>query len=268
VLDLIVLGVIQGLTEFLPVSSTAHLVFAEHFLGIRRPGLLLEGVLHLGTVLAAIVLFWPDVVRLVRAGLGVVAARRRPPGAPADPYTRLAAVIVAATAVTGVLGLVFERPLERMFSSVRGVAFQLIITGLLLFWHRERGQRAATDATVGDGLALGLAQAVAIIPGISRSGTTIITGLGLGLQRIEATRLSFLMAIPAVAGAGALTLRDAREAATLGYTVPQFLVGFAVAALVGAASIRWLMGVVRRGRLGYFGAYCCAAGLLVLAVVR
>lgn len=265
-LDLIVLGIIQGLTEFLPVSSTAHLVFAEHFLGIRRPGLVLEGVLHLGTVLAAIVLFWPDVVRLVRAALAGVTRRGRAADAPADPYARLAAAIAAATVVTAVLGLVFERPLERMFSSVRGVAFQLIVTGLLLLWHRERGQRAATDATVGDGVALGLAQAVAIIPGISRSGTTIVTGLGLGLARIEATRLSFLMAIPAVAGAGLLTLKDARGAAAMGYTVPQFAVGFGVAAVVGAASIRWLMDIVRRGRLGYFAAYCCTAGLLVLAV--
>ena len=261
-LDLVVLGIVQGLTEFLPVSSTAHLVFAEHFLGIRRPGLVLEGVLHLGTALAAIVLFWPDVVRLLRSGLTIVTRRG------SDPYAKLAVAIVAATAVTAVLGLAFEHQLERMFSSVRGTAFQLIITGLLLLWHTERGQRAATDATAPDGLALGLAQAIAIIPGISRSGTTIVTGLRLGFERTEATRLSFLIAIPAIVGAGLLTLKDARQAAAMGYTIPQFAVGFAVAALVGGASIRWLMDLVRRGRLGYFAAYCCIVGLIVLVVVR
>ncbi len=267
-LDLVVLGIVQGLTEFLPVSSTAHLVFAEHFLGIRRPGLVLEGVLHLGTALAAIVLFWPDVVRLLKAGLTLVTRRGSGSGAAADPYSRLALAIVAATVVTAALGLIFERPLERMFSSVRGVAFQLIITGVLLLWHRERGQRSATDAAVPDGLALGLAQAVAIIPGISRSGTTIVTGLRLGMQRTEATRLSFLIAIPAIVGASLLTLKDAGRAAAMGYTAPQFAVGFAVAAVVGAASITWLMDMVRRGHLMYFAVYCWVVGALVLAVVR
>ncbi|MGH7186185.1 MAG: undecaprenyl-diphosphate phosphatase, partial [Pseudomonadota bacterium] len=243
-----------------------HLLFAEHFLGIRRPGLVLEGVLHLGTALAAIVLFWPDVVRLLKAGLRLVT--RRGSADAADPYAKLALAIVVATAVTAALGLIFERPLERMFLSVRGVAFQLIITGVLLLWHHERGQRPATDATVADGLALGLAQAVAIIPGISRSGTTIVTGLRLGMQRAEATRLSFLIAIPAIVGAGLLTLKDARQATAMGYTVPQLAVGFAVAAVVGAASIRWLMDMVRRGRLMYFAVYCWIVGALVLVVVR
>ncbi len=263
-LDLIVLGVIQGLTEYLPVSSTAHLLFAEHFLGIPRPGLVLESVLHLGTALAAIILFWPDVTGMIR---GVLRRARRPRAA-ADPSLKMAGAIVAATIVTAVLGLAFAEPLERMFESIRGVAFQLLVTGVLLLWHRERGSRLATDATVLDGLAIGVAQAAAIIPGISRSGTTIVMGLLLGLQRTEATRLSFLVAIPAIVGASVYGLRGLGEASRLGYSVGQLVVGCAVAAVVGAIAIRWLLDFVRKGRLVVFSVYCWLAGTLVLAATR
>jgi len=265
VLDLIVLGVVQGLTEYLPVSSTAHLLFAEHFLGIPRPGLVLESVLHLGTALAAIILFWPDVAGMIG---GVLRWTRRPHAAAADPFRKMAGAIVAATIVTAVLGLAFAEPLERMFESVRGVAFQLVLTGVLLLWHRERGSRVATDATVLDGLAVGVAQAAALVPGISRSATTIVMGLLLGLQRTEATRLSFLVAIPAIVGASAYGLRGLNEASRLGYSVWQLVVGCAVAAAVGAVGIRWLLDFVRKGRLVVFAVYCWLAGAVVLAVTR
>jgi len=274
VLDLIVLGVVQGLTEYLPVSSTAHLLFAEHFLGICRPGLSLEAILHLGTVVAAVVMFWPDVLRLLRGAFTLTtrtmiftgrATRARFP----DPYERVAALIIAATVVTAVLGLLFRHPLEQMFSSVRGTAYQLIITGVLLLFSRERGDRTVTEATLPDGAALGAAQALAIIPGISRSGTTIVTGLALGLRRTEATRLSFLMAIPVITGASVLELADFRGAAGCGITTPQLVLGFVVSAVVGAAAIRWLMEIVRRGRLIYFAVYCWVAGVVViLATMR
>jgi undecaprenyl-diphosphatase len=261
VLDLIVLGVVQGLTEYLPVSSTAHLLFAEHFLGIRRPGLVLESVLHLGTALAAVVLFWPDVAGMVRG----ILRRQRPAG---DPFVKMAGAIVVATVITAGLGLLFAAPLERMFESVRGVAVQLLATGALLLWHRERGARLATDTTVLDGLAVGMAQAAAIIPGISRSGATIVMGLALGLRRTEATRLSFLVAIPAIVGASVYGLKDVAEAGRLGYTVWQMSIGFVVAALVGALAIRWLVDFVRRGRLVVFSVYCWLVGFLVLAATR
>ncbi len=127
-LDLVILGIVQGLTEFLPVSSTAHLLFAEHYLGIRRPGIVLEAPLHLGTTTAAVVLFWPDVVRLVR---GCLALLRRP---------ALARHPVAqpplAPEGSG------DGPLQRMFESVRGAAYQLLVAGTMLLWHRERGARS------------------------------------------------------------------------------------------------------------------------------
>jgi len=135
-------------------------------------------------------------------------------------------------------------------------------------WHRERGSRQATDVTVLDGLAVGVAQAAAIVPGISRSATTIVMGLLLGLQRTEATRLSFLVAIPAIVGASAYGLRGLSEASRLGYSVWQLVVGCAVAAAVGGIAIRWLLDFVRKGRLVVFSVYCWLAGAVVLAVTR
>ncbi len=267
-LDLVVLGIVQGLTEFLPISSTAHLLFAEHYLGMPRPGLVLEAALHLGTVLAACVLFWPDVVGIVRSLPGLL---RRPAGsAPRspEPAARMAAAIVTSTAVTAALGLALAGPLERMFESVRATAVQLLVTGLILLWSRERGTRSAGEATVRDGVILGLAQALAIVPGISRSGVTIVAGLALGLRRTEAARLSFLISIPAIAGASAFALKDAGMATRMGYAPLELLVGAAVACISGGLAIVWLVDLIKRHRLIAFSVYCWVVGLLVLLTAR
>lgn len=269
-LGLVVLGLVQGLTEFLPVSSTAHLLFAEHYLGIPRPGLVLEAVLHLGTAAAAAVMFWPDVIRLVRIAPALLVRPSAEDGAAAD--RRLLAAIAIATAVTAGLGLLFEGWLEGLFGSgpreVRATAGQLMITGLILLWSRERGARAATDVRWHEGIALGVAQAVSIIPGISRSGTTIVTGLLLGLRRAEAARFSFLMAIPAIVGAGVFSLKDLGQAAEVGLGPGPLALGGLVAAASGGLAIAWLLDVVRRGRLAWFSAYCWAAAVAVLLTVR
>ncbi len=267
-LELLILGVVQGLTEFLPVSSTAHLLFAEHYLGMHRPGLLLEGVLHLGTAAAACLLFWPDVVRIARCIPGLLRARGRPAGRTLEPSERMTIAIAAATAVTAILGLALASPLERMFDSVQATAAQLLITGIILLPSRERGSRGAGDVTACNGVILGLAQSLAIVPGISRSGATIIAGLALGMRRAEAARLSFLMSIPAIAGAGAYALKDATVAARLGYAPLELLAGAVVACVFGGLAILLLVDIVKRQRLILFSAYCWVVGLLVLLTTR
>lgn len=258
-LEMVILGLVQGLTEFLPVSSTAHLIFAETFLGVARPGILLEAILHLGTALAALLLFWGDARRLAA---GWWATLR---GGPAESraYGRVAWIIVLISAITGASGLALANPLERMFGSLRGTAIQLVLTGALLFAARERGRRTLLETGPVDGVAVGVAQSLAIIPGISRSGTTIAAAMWLGLRGDEAARLSFLAAIPAVAGAGLFGLKDLPLGAALGYTPAQLLAGFTVSLLSGIVAIRWLLAVVRRGRLMGFAAYCVAAGAAV-----
>ncbi|MCL6554589.1 MAG: undecaprenyl-diphosphate phosphatase [Firmicutes bacterium] len=268
-LGLVVLGLVQGLTEFLPVSSTAHLLFAEHYLGIARPGLVLEAVLHLGTAAAAAAMFWPDVARLGRTALALIG---RPTGEGQAEDRRLLVAITVATAVTAGVGLLGEAWLEGLFGTgprlVRATAGQLMITGLILLWTRERGARLATDVRWHEGIALGVAQAVAIIPGISRSGTTIVTGLLLGLRRAEAARFSFLMAIPAIVGAGIFSLKDLGQAAGLGLRPGALALGGLVAAVSGGLAIAWLLDIVRRGRLVWFSAYCWAVAAAVLLTVR
>ncbi|HEY3247642.1 MAG TPA: undecaprenyl-diphosphate phosphatase [bacterium] len=260
---MVILGVVQGLTEFLPVSSTAHLLFAEALLGVPRPGILLESVLHLGTALAAAWLFRDDLLKLLRGLWSTFAPQGR---AALATYRRLGWAVVIATAITAVIGLAFESRFEAMFGSLRGTAIQLMISGGLLLLLNRRGTREATDAGAADGVAMGIAQAVAIIPGISRSGTTIVTSTWLGMKPEEAARLSFLVAVPSVAGAGLFGLKDYAAGIAAGYTVAQLLVGFVTAAVFGALAIRWLLQVVRRGRLGFVAAYCIAVGLIVVAV--
>jgi len=266
VLDMVILGLVQGLTEFLPVSSTAHLLFTEAFLGITRPGILLEAILHLGTALAALILFWPDVRRLVIGWWATLHRREEP--ADARGYGRLAWLIILITLITAAVGLALADPFERMFGSLRGTAVQLIITGLILLAARGRERRDMTEATVRDAVGIGVAQVISIVPGISRSGTTIAAGLWLGLRRDDAARLSFLAAIPAVAGAGLFGLKDLRLGESIGFSAVQLLVGFLVSLLSGALAIRWLLSIVRRGHLRWFAAYCIIAGGAVLISLR
>lgn len=263
---MVLLGLVQGLTEFLPVSSTAHLIFAEAFLKIPRPGILLEAVLHLGTALAAVIVFWDDVRRLVSGWVAVLNGRTM--DASTRAYGRVAWLILLITGLTAAAGLTLETPLEQSFGSVRGTAVQLMLTGLLLLLVRERGTRTLVQATPRDAIAIGVAQAVAIVPGISRSATTIAAGMWMGLRKDEAARLSFLAAIPAVAGAGIFGLKDFQLGTAMGYTPAQLVAGGAVALVSGAAAIRWLLGVLRRGRLTYFAIYCLAAGAGVFLATR
>lgn len=263
-LDMVILGLVQGLTEFLPVSSTAHLIFAGTFLGITRPGILLEAVLHLGTALAAAILFWRDLRALLSGWWRSLWRRHRTKEQIA--YGRVAWLIGLITLITAAVGLALAEPFERMFGSVRGTAAQLILTGVILLLARSRGRRAMLDAAPRDAVAVGAAQAAAIIPGISRSGATIAVGMWMGLRGDEAARLSFLAAIPAVGGAGLFGLKDLPLGAALGYTPLQLAAGFLVSLASGALAIRWLLAVVRRGRLGAFAAYCIGAGATVLVV--
>ena len=261
-LDMVILGLVQGLTEFLPVSSTAHLIFAETFLGISRPGILLEAVLHLGTAVAAVILFWQDVRLLIGGWWATMPLRPRSEASRA--YGRLAWLIVLITVITAAIGLALAGSFERMFGSLRGTAWQLILTGIIILLARDRGRRTMMDTRPLDALAIGAAQAAAIIPGISRSGTTIATGMWVGMRGDEAARLSFLAAIPAVTGAGLFGLKDLPLGAALGYTPMQLSVGFLVSLVSGALAIRWLLTALRRGKLAGFGVYCIVAGVIVL----
>lgn len=254
--DATLLGLIQGLTEFLPVSSSGHLAIAQNFLpGFEQPGLLFDVMLHLGTMLAVAIYFRRELVLLGTAWFNQNEEARL--------YRRLGLLLVAASVPTAVIGLSFKDFFEGLFDNIPVVAVMLLVTGTLLFLsERLRSDgRGETQLTLLDALVAGTVQGAAIIPGISRSGSTIAALLLKGVDGTVAARFSFLMALPAVLGAAILELSDVGGEMT-GNLGP-YLTGTAVAFVSGLLAIRFLMAVIRKRRLFTFAIYCWCAGSLV-----
>lgn len=259
----VILGVLQGATEFLPISSSAHLVLVPWLLGWDSPGLLFDTMVHWGTLAAVLLYFWRDILRLIVAGLRALGQRSL-----ADPDARIAWGIVLGTIPAVVLGVLFEDLFEALFLNPRAVSVFLLITALLLFFAERVGQqrRSLPELSLIDAVLIGLGQAIAIAPGISRSGATIAAGLARGLRREAAARFSFLLSIPAIVGAGGLQLVQAASGEGNGATPFALLVGFAAAAIAGYVCIRFLLRYLQRGSLYGFVVYCAAAGLAGLAL--
>lgn len=267
-LSSILLGLIQGITEFLPISSSGHLAIAEHLLkmtDIQVPDFF-DVLLHLGTLVAVFVAYWPDIRDMIVEffhGIGDLARRTTP--TPVPPARRLIVLIIVGTlplfAVLPVKDLV-----EGLGDNMYFVAGALLVTGCLLFASDrvKRGRKTEKTATLLDVLLVGVGQAIATCPGISRSGTTITAGCFVGFERKFAVRYSFLMSIPAILGANILSLKDAAEAGIIWADVPVYLVGVLVSAVVGYACIRLLKMIAEKGKFGFFAYYCWAAGILTL----
>lgn len=258
----LLLGLIQGLTEFLPVSSSGHLVIAQHFIpGFDQPGLAFDIMLHLGTMVAVLLYFRREV------GLMLISPLQQ--GPEARTYRKMLGLIVLASVPTAIIGLGFKDFFEGMFENLQLVALMLLVTGVLLFLSERfrRPGRKEGQLTISDALVVGTVQGLAIIPGISRSGSTISTLLLKGVDGETAARFSFLLALPAVFGAALLSLRDLQQVATA--EIPMYLVGAGTAFLVGLLSIHCLLAVVRRKRLIGFAIYCwlVGAGLLATAAL-
>ena len=246
-------GLIQGLTEFLPVSSSGHLVLIPALLGVDEPDLATGAVLHLGTLIAVIWFYRSDIAGLVRQPLS-------------DHSKRLWTLLVLGTIPAALVGLTLDGPIEIIFSDPGFVAVALIATGFVLALGLvfSPGERTLEDGRRGDALIVGLAQALALIPGVSRSGTTITAGLVQGFSRLEAARYAFLLSIPAIAGAG---LIQGIELLDRGGFEPTLLVGMAVAAITGYLAIDGLVRLLSRSGLAPFAIYCVGFGTLSLFLV-
>ncbi len=250
------LALVQGVTEFLPISSSAHLVLVPWWLGWEAPGLAFDTVLHLGTLLAVLVYFWRDWWELA-LGLWPRGASRNP------SQRRLLMALVIGTIPAAVAGYWFEDFFAAMFERPVGVAVGLILTGFLLILAERRRRRGLTLDQIGwfDALVIGLAQAVAIFPGISRSGITIAAGLGRGLERPAAARFSFLLSAPIIFGAGLFQMRKLN---TDGLDALPVLFGLTVAAVAGMLSIRYLLRYLQRRTLYVFTGYVWLLALVTL----
>ena len=249
----LILGVVQGLTEFLPVSSSAHLVFGKALLGLNPPGTILEGVLHLGTLLAVILCFRREIAELV---VGIAKGEAK--------SLRYLFFLLLGTAPVVLVGLLFREEVERAFSAPRMVGGLLLVTGALLL-SAERVRKRGVERALGlwTALGVGIAQAAALLPGISRSGATISVGILLGLNVREAVRFSFLLAIPAIGGASLFSVLCQSHGTGI-VNAQGLIVGGMAAFLSGVAAIKTLLVFLSRGRLFPFAFYCFLVGLLAL----
>jgi undecaprenyl-diphosphatase len=263
------LGIVQGLTEFLPISSSGHLVLFQNLLGFKEPELLFDVSLHLGTLVAVCLFFRHDLramfLEAVEFLTSALTGRKKLGQIKEYPHASLLFWVLVGTIPTGLIGFWFKAPLESLFGSVRVVGLMLVGTGLILAITKGLPQDYTNRRKVGlfTSLAVGLAQGIAIIPGISRSGSTIVCAMLCRLERETAARFSFLLSIPATLGAMGLQLKS--EALNRP-EVPVLVFGFLAAAVVGLLALKIFMGMVRRGHLYYFAPYCWAVGCLILFV--
>ncbi|MGD9043639.1 MAG: undecaprenyl-diphosphatase UppP [Desulfobacterales bacterium] len=269
-IEAIILGIIQGLTEFLPVSSSGHLVLFQQLFGLKEAELFFDVCVHLGTLVAVIVVFHREIqniitalLRLVAPAVGKETILRQ---VESDPDLKMALLIIIGSIPTAVLGLMFHRIADQLFSSSFFTGLALMVTGSLLWLTRrvkaDNKEAGIKGVSITKAIIIGIVQGLAIIPGISRSGSTISIGLLLGIDRKTAARYSFLLSIPAIVGAGALNLKDG-----LSQTDPAIrmaLLGTAAAALVGYAALKVLLRMVKTGHLYVFAPYCWLVGIIAI----
>jgi len=267
VLQAVILGIVQGLTEFLPVSSSAHLVIVPWALGWEFDpayAFAFDVLVQMGTLLAVVVYF-ARTLREMLAAVGSGLRARRPF---VDSQARLGWLILVATLPAVVAGLLLHDLVEAVFASPTAVFTFLLLTGALLAGAERFGrpQRGLDHLNAADAVAVGAAQALALFPGISRSGSTISAGLLRRLRRPEAARLSFLMSIPVMVGAGLVGLKDLADLAPSPELLLPVAIGFLTSAIVGYLSIRWLLAYLAGHRLTVFAVYCFVVGILGLVL--
>ncbi|MCR4963652.1 MAG: undecaprenyl-diphosphate phosphatase [Firmicutes bacterium] len=243
----IILGLVQGLTEFLPVSSSGHLVIAQSLLGIEEPALIFDVFVHLGTLVAVFAAFWPDIWGILKR-----------------PFRKITALLLVACIPTALMGVLLNDFFTSLFSSLTAVALALCVTGVLL-WISDyfHGRKNIEDMNFGHALTIGFFQGCAITPGLSRSGSTIFGALLCGLKRSEAAKFSFILSIPAILGAGILETADMLQAGTFQVSWA-YILGAAVAAVSGYWAIRFFIKLLEKAHLRYFSLYCWLVAAIVL----
>ncbi len=250
----VILGIVQGLTEFLPVSSSGHLVLVQKLLGISEPPLLMDTMLHFGTLIAVFIVLWKDILSILK-----------------KPFQRLTWLLIAATVPTVAIALLFKDMIESAFASGATLGWEFLVTAAVLFVseklaaRRTAPRRTDVDMSYLDAGIIGVLQGVAIMPAISRSGLTIAGALARGLDRSFAARFSFLMSIPAILGAVVFQSKDLIKGASAGASVGlPVVVGTVVAMLVGIAAVKFMMKIIREGSMIGFAVYVSILGVLVL----
>lgn len=256
-LETLILAVIQGVTEWLPISSSGHLVVAQEYLGLRLP-VFFDVILHLGSLLVVLIVFWSDVIKVLKALIRLDFTSEE---------GRLGLYVFLGTVATIVIGFAFRDWFESLFQNLLAVGIAFILTGSYysLLYVFRRGEQQSTHLSPSSAVLIGVAQGVALIPGVSRSGSTIATGLLQRVDKKEAFRFSFLLFIPAVVGAALVTSLDAGNTLLTDIDPVNVLLGLTAAVVVGYLSLKLLMRILLRGRLHLFAFYCWALGLILVS---
>ena len=263
------LGLIQGIAEFLPISSSGHLAVLQNLFGVGEVDTLFDVLLHLATLISICIVFRKDIADMIKEAIGFIKDMRHPKpdeGEP-KPARRLVLMIIIAT-LPLVIVLPFKGYIDKLSSSTYFIGVAFLITGaiLLLSDRMRNGKKTEKTMTVGDALKIGVVQAIATLPGISRSGSTITGGMAVGLNRSFAVKFSFLMSLPAVLGAVLISLVDAVNEGVDASRFPAYLLGMAVAGITGYFSIKLVKMLSQKGKFGKFCYYCFAAGIVTIVL--
>lgn len=248
-LEAIMLGIIQGLTEFLPISSSGHLVLMQKLFGLKEGNLTFDTMLHLGTLLAVLIIFWADIISMIK-----------------KPFSRLTILVVIGTIPTAIIGLALKDFFEQLFASGSTIGVEFIITGLILWWAESRpyGHKQLAEVTLTDAGIIGVMQGIAIFPAISRSGLTIAGALFRGIERDTAARFSFLLSIPSILGAVVLQAKDLGAQGLGDFQLLPMLVGTIISAIFGYMAIKWMLKLIAKGKLKYFSYYVWVLGAVIV----
>lgn len=250
IIKTVILGAIQGFTEFLPISSSGHLLVFRKMFGLAEAGLLLDTMLHFGTLLAVLAVFWREVWEMIK-----------------KPFSHLTLLVIVGTIPTAIIGLFFKDLFEELARTGVTVGWEFIATGLILWWadrYKERGFKEIKDISYKDSFIVGTLQGVAILPAISRSGLTIAGSLFRGIERKSAAKFSFLISIPAIMGAVVLQGKDILEGSIEGISLSALVIGTVVSAVCGYIAVRWMLKIIQQGSLKGFSVYVWLLGLGVL----
>ena len=253
ILKVIILGLVQGITEFLPVSSSGHLVLVAEILNFQEKGVAFEVFVHLGTLISVLIVFRKDVIKMILAPFQFLKSRFKKEET--RQYLYLDFYIIIATIPAAIIGLSLKSKFESSFSNVVLVIIMLGITGTILLLSRYMPKKNE-EMTILKSIIIGVSQAFAILPGISRSGSTIVTGILMGIDKENAARFSFLMAIPAILGAFVIKINDFITIEQHTISASHMLIGSLVSLISGYFAIIWLLDIVKKGKLEWFAFYC------------
>ncbi|MCD7782003.1 MAG: undecaprenyl-diphosphate phosphatase [Methanosphaera sp.] len=269
IISAIILGAVQGLSEFLPISSSGHLALVQYILGVDT-GLVFDTVLHIGTLVAVFTFFWNDIVNIIKGFILSIIDLTESRQLFIDEirdnkYKRMPWLIIIGTIPVGITGLFLKDYIETIFRGALPIGVFLIITGILLYVSERypTGDTTSEDISFKQALIVGIGQGCAIFPGLSRSGTTIATGLFSGLNREFAARFSFLLSIPAILGAGVVQIKDI---ATIDISMSVMLAGFISSVIFGYFAIKVLMKIIEEWSLDVFAYYCWIVGILTIVL--